>query len=188
MGGYTTVWRHWTLGLVAPSLPVYDIDVLVKCGFRCGVWHGLPRFGVAASCAEGALRSPSPGGERGIPHLAPPWCPRGGCNLGGWGWCGAESVFPGAQDAMFVRGERHVRVTTAAVVVAHTFEVVTQTEQAAVIRMWHWCANCLLRLLHGLPNSEPRADLEVGVGVGFCNTTCDVTVYVSPHLCAVDVL
>ena len=53
-------------------------------------------------------------------------------------------------------------LTDAAVGVAHTFEVVTQTERAAVIGMWHWCACCLLCLLHGLPKFEPWADLEVG--------------------------
>ena len=30
MGGYTTVWRHWTLGLVAPSLSAYFLGVLVS--------------------------------------------------------------------------------------------------------------------------------------------------------------
>ena len=68
MEGYTTVWRHWTLGLVVPSFSVYGLDVLVKRGFRCGRGCGLQRLGVAAYCAAGALGSPAPGGERGITH------------------------------------------------------------------------------------------------------------------------
>ena len=68
MGGYTTVWHHWTLGLVVSSLTVYGINVLVECGFRCDGWRGMPRLGVTASCAAGALGLPDPGEERGITH------------------------------------------------------------------------------------------------------------------------
>ena len=55
-----------------------------------------------------------------------------------------------------------MRVTAAKVGVVHTFEVVTQTERAAIVSLWHWCAGYICRLLHGLPKSEPRSDLEVG--------------------------
>ena len=36
-----------------------------------------------------------------------------------------------------VLGERPVRMTAVAVGVAHTIKVVTQTEWAAVVRLWH---------------------------------------------------
>ena len=55
-----------------------------------------------------------------------------------------------------------MRVTAAAVGVAHTFEVVTQTECAAAICFWHWCAGRFCRLLHGFSQSEPWSNLEVG--------------------------
>ena len=55
-----------------------------------------------------------------------------------------------------------MRMMAAAVGAAHTFEVVTQIEWAAVIGLWHWRSCCLLRLFHGLPTSEPQSDLEVG--------------------------
>ena len=46
--------------------------------------------------------------------------------------------FPCAQGAPLVRGERPVCVTAAAVGVAHTFEVVTQTKWAAVRCLGYW--------------------------------------------------
>ena len=61
------VWRHWTLGMVAPTLSVYGLDVLVEL-FRCGGWCGLPHLGVTASCAAGALVLPASVGELGIPR------------------------------------------------------------------------------------------------------------------------
>ena len=53
-------------------------------------------------------------------------------------------------------------MTAAVFGVAHTFEVVTQTELVAVVGLWHWRAYCIRRFLHGLPKSELRSDLEVG--------------------------
>ena len=57
-----------------------------------------------------------------------------------------------------------MRVTSAKVGVAHTFLVVTQIERAAVIGLWHLRACCIRRLLHVLPESESRSDMEVGGG------------------------
>ena len=45
-------------------------------------------------------------------------------------------------------GEFPVRVTAAAVGFSHTFEVVTQTERAAVIGLWHWRACYPIYLFH----------------------------------------
>ena len=47
-------------------------------------------------------------------------------------------------------GELLVRVTAAAVGVAHTFGVVTQTELAAVVRLWEGCIGGICGLLHRL--------------------------------------
>ena len=55
-----------------------------------------------------------------------------------------------------------MRMTAATVGVAHNFEVVTQTERAAIVGLWHWCACCIRCLLHGLTKSEPQSELEVG--------------------------
>ena len=55
-----------------------------------------------------------------------------------------------------------MNMTAAAVGVTHTFEVLTQTERAAVVSLWHSWACCIRRLLHRLPKSESRSDLEVG--------------------------
>ena len=57
-------------------------------------------------------------------------------------------------------------VTAFVVGIAHTFEMVTQTERAAVVSLWHWCACCIRRFLHRLPKSEPRSDVEVGEWCG----------------------
>ena len=150
--------------MVAPFFSVYGLDVMVECAFHCGGWRGLPRLGVADSCAVVVLGSLAPGESVVFPtEPPPPLVPKGGvCNLGDGGWWGAELIFPGAQDALIVWRERPVRVTDATVGFGHAFEVVTETEQAAVIGLWHWCACCLLCLIHGLPKSEPRSDLEVG--------------------------
>ena len=58
----------------------------------------------------------------------PPLGSKGGYNLCDRVWLCAESVFPGAQDAPLMRGERPVCVTAAVAGVAHTFKVVTQTK------------------------------------------------------------
>ena len=50
------------------SSSVDDFEVLVGGGGSCGRWRGAPRLCVAASCAAGALRTPAPGGECGVPH------------------------------------------------------------------------------------------------------------------------
>ena len=55
-----------------------------------------------------------------------------------------------------------MRGMAATVGVAHTFEVVTQTERVAVIGPWHWRACRMRHLLGRLLKSEPWYDLELG--------------------------
>ena len=59
-----------------------------------------------------------------------------------------------------------MRMMASVVGVSQTFEMLTQTEWAAVIGLRHWCACCIHRLLHRLPKYEPRSDLEVGEWCG----------------------
>ena len=77
-------------------------------------------------------------------------------------------------------------VTSTVVEVAHTLNVVTQTERTAVICMWQWCAGSVCCLIHGLPQAEPWYHLEAGgwCGVLYHHLGC-TSVEVSPPRCAV---
>ena len=55
MEGYTTVWHHWTLRLVAPSLSVDCFNVFFEFLLGSGGWRGLPSLSFPASRAAGAL-------------------------------------------------------------------------------------------------------------------------------------
>ena len=55
MEGYTTVWRHWGLRLVVPSLSVDCFNVFFEFFLGCGGWRGLLSLRFSASCAAVAL-------------------------------------------------------------------------------------------------------------------------------------
>ena len=55
MEGCTTVWRHWTLQLVEPSLSVDCFNVFFGFLLGSGGWRGLPSLRFPASRVIGAL-------------------------------------------------------------------------------------------------------------------------------------
>ena len=55
-----------------------------------------------------------------------------------------------------------MHVMAATVGCAHTIEGVTQTEWAALVRLWRCCAGRVCRLIHGLLQVKPWSNLEVG--------------------------